>query len=501
MIPYRYYLNPRTGPYISSLLCGLCVGTLVTFDFDIGNLLHIDIFNTYILRRPVPFVFSSIVVFCVVAFGFIVARANSLWRMRVQISLTLIVLLCMAQFTKLTSDPIGDVIYPLLFLVWMIDVFMDRGEGIAWTPFYFFLLALLMTVLLSYLNATRIGLVFHSLLWFSKRFVVVILLINLLRREGSLEWLLKVFLWLTILAGLFALIQEAVFLSTGQMLVIGGLTEGTSNEILQPTSTGAFFRVTGFNNTPQYFGLNLVGALVLILYLILTPELRIIRSRIVLYVAFLILGIALWLTFNRGMYASLVLAAVVTLYVCRPRLTIHITAGLLLIPLAAATIYIVKPVVIYEAVDYLQAELSMKDLLARKEFLRRSLVGTSERHPIIGGGPLYGHFYTLSAKQWPAHNVTAEIAADYGFLGLLVYCLILLWLFGRLVSAVLVTKDKHRLRLAKAVLLSFTGVVLGVQNEPFFLNMLHWMYLGLAEGVAFFVLRSSRLPLRPRMLR
>jgi hypothetical protein len=507
----RVSVQPSRWPQLVGVLLGLSIGSLITFDFLISNYLHLQIQHLHVLRRlpvptlgpgpslhhsvhEVPYVLSGVTIFFIIAMGIFFMNVEAIWRRKFKVLLTLVIV--SYQTKALLSAgrlDISDVVLLMFLAVWVLHIFMNDDEELAFSPAFFLLLGFYGAMALSAVNGKFPSLVRLTLL--GKNLIVFVLLAYYLRNREMFRYFIKVLVVMTAVSSVIGIVQEVLYLRYGILLVGHTNVENRHSFLfLEETSLGTFLRVPGFLGVlPQAYGNTLAVVSTIVFYLILSPELKVFNHRMLLYPIFLLVVTNLILTFSKGVLLGFMSATVLALYLRKPAFFIQISAAFAAILLIGAILAMLKPSILRKAMDRVEAEFSYKEGKIRAELGRLSLAETMRRHQFIGVGVELGKKYTHHYFGWPAHNAFILVLAENGLVGFLLYSALLALILVRLISTLLVVKDDESRSIAKFLLAGFAAIIIHLQFDPFQHLQFIWIYLAAMDGFAGACLRGHHL--------
>jgi hypothetical protein len=478
--------------YLIPILIGLTFGGVAAFDFPIGRALGLR--EIPMVRLGPGWQLDLIWVEASYLFSFLFLLLTTvlflclrLWESRIKLLLLLLIL--SPQVYSLSPENLesANFIVPIFLFVTILDLFMEERLNVS--PIFFLILGLVAFMTLSVVNGKVPA--FGEVIKGVKHLCFFFLVFLSLRNLPLLRFALKVLIVVSVFSAVIGIIQVVGYSATGSPVAVGFVTED-SRELLYESSGGsATFRAPAFFGVPGVFGGTMAPVGAIILFLILLKESRLFGQQWILLLMLPPILTGLYLCYNRPAYAAFALGAVLALYLARPSLSLHITALLLLLPVAALLLLsIASPRLFEEGTEKIREEVSSGDLRDRLILNQRALIGAFTKHPIAGVGMGQGKIYTEDYRRWPAHSVATQAAADIGIAGAAIYLSIFVVAFIRLLPAIGSRSGEHR-DLAKVLLVGFIPLFFTMLNEPYFLKYpLSWIYVGLMESLT--VLASRR---------
>lgn len=401
------------------------------------------------------------------------------WNMRIKLFLIFLIL-SMHIFSITTGTfESTDIIVPAFLFFTALDLLI--GERLNASVLVFAILLLWAFMVLSIVNGQLPATV--RLLKETKYLSMFFLVLFSLRTLETLRFATKVFLVLACLSAVIGIIQEALFLSSGFLLVGNIPEENRGIFFFEPTDFGVMFRAQAFFGVPGTFAAVMAVAAAMIVHLLAAKGHHLFAHRLPLYPVLALLLTALSLTFARPAYAACALGAVLAIYLARPSRALHFTGLLALLLAMGLGVSVASPRLWEKGVDKVFEEVRAGDFMGRLTLNRRGLEGTFTKHPIAGAGLGRSFRYTEDYRGWPPHSVLIQAAADIGLFGALAYLAVFVLAFVRLVPVMGSTNAELRL-LARMFCVGFVALFSHMINEPFFIRYpLGWIYLGLMESL------------------
>jgi hypothetical protein len=514
-MPEPIRMSSRSNPwvYLIGVPVGLSIGTLIACDFLISNYLHLEIGNLYILRRipvptigpgpsfdfrveEVPYLFSGTIIFLLIGLGILCSQFEQIWRQRFKFLIAFLVVGYQTKaLIKLGGIDLGDVSVLLFLTIWLLHLLINEDRGFAISPTFFLVFTLFGATLFSAVNGRL-----PSLIWWRlevKFLVLFVLLSYYLRDRETFRYFIKALIVMTTVSSVIGIIQEFLYLEMG-MVFVGFVAKRDLKLMLEQTSLGPFLRVPAFFGTIQSFAITLAVVSTIVWYLILSPGLRVIQRRSLLYLSFSLLMVNLILTFSKGGLLGFLVASVLVLYLKKPSHALQITTAFASIMLIGMIGALLKPVLFWKTVDKVRAELSYGEVKLRAELLQLSLTESMRRHPWIGVGLGRGGKYTHNYFNWTAHNAFGVALAEVGLVGFLLYSLVFVVILSRLILSIILARDDETRAMGKFLLAGFVALLIHLQADPFFQLEFARLYWGMVEGFAAAALREHHvLPAAP----
>lgn len=331
-----------------------------------------------------------------------------------------------------------------------------------------------------------VGSFLSSLITMIKFLLIVFLIVNSIKNEDTLIFFLKWLVIVTTISSIIGIVQEAIFVRLGIPITGFFVDKDSMRFMFEETSFGTLMRVPAFFMTykPLSFFLN-TAMLIVFNYFIYKGPFDL-KKRLILISSFLLMFIALLLTFSTDGLLSVCIGLILSVLIWRPNLIVH---GFLLILIAMIAIYV------FNFADDIQSALSAQirwgEQRIRLQLAREGILGFVHRHPWVGVGIRNGDKYTGHFYGWPAHNAFILAADEIGVLGLFFYSALLCYTLSNLIKANLVVQEISDKWIPTSLLSGFIAFLITIQFHPFFIEKFTWMYMGVVQAYTLIVFRTG----------
>jgi hypothetical protein len=470
--------------FTAIFLLGLFVAAQIVFSPIIDNSIK-SFLRSYIgleLPRELEMIpFKSVLIFWLMVlsvFTFIrFIRTGVIWLIdkKEKIFVTSLLLSChLVGITSRKFDIPGFAVLVVLFF-WLIYIFKSEYYEIVWRHWYLLLLVLLLSILLSIVNGSRITLVLF--LRVIPAFIAFFLMVNLIRDRVTAFFSLKIYLLLATFSALIGIFQEIIYFYSG-ILLVGYIPEANRIYMWEPTFLGKLLRVPAF--TGWYLNLDylLSTALVIGVNLMLYSVFKGLKEKLILLAALILISIGFILTFSHGSILVVIFAVIISIFIRWRSLTIYfITIILIGLLVAYSSGFLTN--FVEEPKKYIITE----DIAIRIDLLRDGIAGFFNRHPILGNGIGRGPKYTSNVDQWAVHNNVVLVADELGLLGLFAYAALFFAAISRQVVSIFKVKNEKDKAVLLSLLISLIALMAMLQFQSLYLNIFLFMYLGLVEAI------------------
>jgi len=375
------------------------------------------------------------------------------------IVLTLI-LIVSCGFTGINVGPLEltDGAFLFVLCIWLVCSFIEHRPIVSPVPVLAMILVLFFLFVASIINGgitTIAGL--HSP---TMKLLYCILVIEIASRPRAHPVALRAFMGIAIMSAIVGILSSVVYILTGFAFTMDDLPEYQ----FKNTPFGKMLRCTAFLPRTQPFGHLMIIATCLALFLPMTLKRRL------LLVALFGLGIAF--TFSTGAAMTLAAVFLVWIIIRSPRHLLHyvtlVGSAVLLAHFTGLLAWVYEELIVpiggWGAGD-------------RVEF-NRVAVRIIREHPWIG----MGFRNVIRVLTTPIHNTYLQMAADIGCIGGAVFTALVLYLAVSVSVLARRTVNPETRALLKAFSLAMIGICIHFCVEPFYDNMITWMFLGLVTA-------------------
>lgn len=462
---------------------GFFVATQITFSPVIDCFIKFFLRSYIGLELPqilekIPFKYIFLFWFLIM-FVFIIKRilktGITVWLIENKEKIFITLLIISSQFIALTGGKleISDFTALSILFLWCIYTIADKEYKIIWTPLYISLLFFFLSILLSVVNGGQMS--FFKLPAVLKSITVFFLMINMIRNREITLFSLKIFISITTLSAIIGIFQEIIYFYTG-IEIVGVINEDAKRFMWETTSYGTLMRIPAFTSWYTILANYLSIALIIGINIILYPILKK-KEKIFLYIAMILMSIALYLTFSYSSILIVLSAFFISIMIRWPSLRIYLPVFLGLILLGFFSGFI--PDFLSEPKKYFITE----DLAIRIELLRDGITGFLNRHPLIGNGIGTGHRYTSNVDLWPVHNNFILIADELGLFGLFAYCIFFSIFIFRQAITILKLKNIKDKAVSLSLFLAFIAYLINLQVQAQHIDFFIFLYMGLTEAI------------------
>jgi len=453
------------------IVTGVFIGLMVTLDPFItiwtDNTIGLQV-SGYRLLKLYPFELTSI--FYIITILTIVVWTRLKGRLYPVREKILIGLIAASPQLKAISIGFIDVldIFIIFFLIlWLLETGED-GKLVLNTPLQLIVVLIVLSLILSLINGGPGSLI--TFLRITKTIIYSFVLINLVRRLDNLLWFFKSLFIVLVLSSLIAIIQEILFL-TSNIVIAGNVSAGTLDLMFQNTSFGRILRPPAFFGYPQAFARTLSFTIPVLSLFLIDPGMRR-YFRLRFYLPCLVtMSVALLLTYSRPSWIGTVMGILVFTYIRWPRLIIPSVVTLLFVITVALVTGLAGGIkqVIYE-------EIKLGGDLQDRLTLARESIEKIDRHLLIGNGLGMGSRLTTNVHNWPAHNAFILSIVNAGLVGFLLYSLSFVFIYLRLLPALLSGDGLVRL-ITLGVISGISAYLTSIQFMTGFMGHGYFIYI------------------------
>jgi hypothetical protein len=343
-----------------------------------------------------------------------------------------------------------------LTLFWIGLALLEHRPILTPKPVITLLAALMVCGVSSMINGRQNTLFF--LPGFVAKLAVVFLATNLIATPALLRMALKTLLTVAVVSALIAIASEIIYVTTGYAFT----TVDAPKEWFKSTPLGNIFRVVALNRTPQMLGHLMILGLALAICMPTT-----LPKRLLLFAP---LSLALVLTLSAGAIVSGLLVVALSPFMLRPSGSLHfvicyVSAGLVAY-LTGLLEWIFRTLLLPLAIDGIELRL---------QFIRIGWEAL-ERYPVLGTGlNNYGRVDSL----YPIHNAYLQMMAEMGILSGILFLSLIAYVTISCAVIVRRSQDSDLSYWLKGLVLGMVGIGAHMLAEPFYMEVLPWVYIGL----------------------
>ncbi len=456
----------------------------------IGLSVAIDPLATRFFEFGTPYLFTVFLFLIITGGVLLYCFQEFLLARRYQIVLILMIIGLQTTSIQAGID-IGELIIVTLVPLLLVDIWAGSDKKFLITPLTFMVVLFFMVIVAS-LTKDFNPLVIRKEI---KAVVIFFLMLNLLHWSQLNNSLARWFIIITSCSAIFALMQEWIYLATGEVLV-GNIDSISLKNMFEETALGSFFRVPAFTNGYREFALILsLSISLLTARLLYLPNCK--RKYWIL--ALFINLAAVSCTLAKDILLGLALGGAMLLFIYRPKFLWP--AGIVTVSLAAVmALFLTTTPGGWDSTSELVQTIPGMER-ERMQLNREGIEGLigSEDY-LLGAGVNAKNRYTDHHQGWKAHNAFILVADAGGLLALTAYSAIFLWLIYRLICINLVVRSVEQLALARGLLMFFFVALIALQFTSEYIEMIFWMYAAIVETFAiqimgFFPGRVSKMAL------
>jgi hypothetical protein len=450
-----------------AVLGGLLAGLLVAADAELTHV-WLSPLRASEWLRVVPYTATIAGVALAAAALALVAARERVWRARTVAAIGFV------MFCSHLGAVGGGVLNPLvaaiglLFALWLLERLATPLAP--WQPTMFAALAwLLMAAVLASVIGHHPREVFGGLFSFIPKFMLMLMLVDLIRDRGSASAAVNLLLGFAALFAVVGIAQVGIYLLTGREYAL-------SDELFRYAQTpfGHTLRASGLARTANQYAPPLAAACVLALGLLWTAAGR--GRRLLLAAVFVLSATAVMLSVVRGCWLAIAVGVCALPFIIRPAWSFY-WAGIGLVAAAAALASGLVQFVVQAVVG-----LSEAGATERWELLIEGLRAMLTHWNGVGihnFGP-----YSPSFERYPVHNAFGQVASELGVFGLAAMLALVGYVAWHLVVAIRAAGSDADRGFAGAVLGGLVTLVAATQSEPMGYSQFLLIYLALCEGCA-----------------
>lgn len=384
----------------------------------------------------------------------------------------------LTQFTISLHQMVKLDLSEFFLIVFLIAFFLralNTNEKIITTKLDAFNLLFAISILFATTNTTVFVFVLSSITLI-KFLIIPFLVVNLVYKENLLEFAVRWIIIFSTISAVFAIIQELVFLTTGTLLFVIP-DQHWLKFLFEYTSFGTFLRVPALFDKYRIFNCYLLISMAFVFNLLLYKTDMRLKLKILYVFSFILMLVALLLTFSKDSILSLVLVVFLSTIVRHPFLIIHGSVAILAFFLALHFFGLMD-----DLANFFSTMVTIDEPHVRLQLAREGLQGFM-RHPWLGVGPGLGFRYTCHYFQWPAHNSFIQAADELGIFGLLAFSLLMGYVLFILIRVnLLVKNDFVGIALLRGLLFAFVSYFIGIQFHPMYIDKTNWLLMGMAQS-------------------
>ncbi len=464
-----------TKTMIPHLLVGGMIGVVTAYDPIIANYLSGNVDMT-VLQRNVfklfPFEITSLV-FLSVLLIFVMAKICKVSAVDTEKAFIVITLITSQTSSLLALSSSSNIDASDFAALAFLGVLFCRGlmkQGtLRFTTMEFLNLILLIAMLLSVINGSFYTLAY--LAYPAKAFILAFLVINFVKDRDSAYYFIKVYILVTAISAVIAIVQEIAWL-TAEVPLIGFVSEKNMKLMFESSSMGKFLRVPAFTGLYRNLIVLVLPCLMIVWNLLLYEEFQKKRKWLLVGCVFILL-VTLFLTFSKDALLSAAVGMFVSVILWRPRYILHTV----LLSMLVGIVVIAGRFTDYIS-EYMDAMMRWQPERDRLQLAREAIVGIMDRHTYIGNGLFRSFLYTSHLKNWPPHNCLLSIACDIGIVGLLAYLLILAQMVYTSAKLYVLRSNNRDKCLSIGLSLGMICVFLDLQFHGAYIITTTWMVLG-----------------------
>lgn len=450
-----------------SVVIGLLVGGMAGMDSWVN---HKYPFNPFkgLFGYNIPYLYSIIILFLLLLGLCIFFKREELFQKRFFLSAAAVVL--PAGFGGISYGPLHLTHFFMLpVIIFFISVTLVEQRGI-YTPLpvISFLLLLGAFIVASIVNGLVLSIVaFYTLL---TKILVVLLITNLMIDYDVFKFALKCFMSIAFLSAIVAVISELVYLFYGYAFTMDQLPEFHYKH----TPFGKMLRVTAFMSSSQ----NLSHLVILGASLYVFSEMSPAKKTLIL----LTMATAVLFSFSSAAYLVFGGMLALALFIRKPSrwfLYLAVISFFLLVTYETGVLKFLYQNIL--------VKMSGKNVDDRIEYLQVGIEAL-KRHPFLGIGLKNIGRYSYT----PIHNAYAQVIVDIGIFGGMIFLFFVLYLLVTSIAWVKKLVGVEEERLVKGLLLGICALCMHFLFEPFYDNLISWMFMGFAAALPAIFLRKNQ---------
>jgi len=385
---------------------------------------------------------------------------------------------------------LSDVIFYLLFALWIYHLITDPEEHLRFFPWisFPFLLILIIAIANSGRNlapeivyAAALGTVF-------KNWLIFLYVANNLKKPKMVYAVTAIIILTLVHPSVIGFVQYL----KGDFLGLGFLGERTEAfEYFAGDQEGGF-RVTGTRGSPNRFGAFIYMILTIVLALLFAPIKR--KYKYILLPILALSGFTLLATYSRGAWTGFALAATIIVYWCMVRLNGRKVINLIIVLSIMATGFTSTVFLVKSIRDRLFLDDGGSSSI--RVHMKTNCYNMIKNNPLLGVG--FGN-YTEASKYydntgvigvsmefpWPVHNEYLLIAAEQGIPALIIFIFLLMVNFFMLFRIGCSNKDPIIPFIGIGFLGSFVAWCFHHQYDFFWVTIQSeiWVYIGVIQAM------------------
>lgn len=434
--------------------------------------------------RSFPYVLSLVLACSLAGALLLLPQVHWLWSEKERMAIVFVIIMGEFAGVQFGRFDVLEIATAILAGSWLILTLVERERTIQVSPVLFFTIAMTFLAILALVNRPPLS----GLVALGEKFVIFFLMVDLIRDRSLIKTAVRLLIWTGACSAVVGIGQFLLFALWGKIYVLDLPMGEDPISVLKPTPLGLMLRATAFFSNPASLNDYLLMASGVTLFAIVSA--RTWGGRFLYAGAFLLMAIAIVLTWSTMALIALGLMLFILPYVFRPSLTIHYSAAALLLILVS-----------YEA-GLLEGAYRTLEALGRDSgSIRMSILDVAaasfQRNPLLGVG--IQNFENVSMnffeegphlKGYPVHNAFLQMATELGIFGGLLFLGIVVFVLMRLALVLRVDAGQEQW-MFKGLLLGFVGIVVHMANEPMAYLGTLWLVIGVIEGAAITVLRTG----------
>lgn len=351
---------------------------------------------------------------------------------------------------------------------------LDNGRIIV-PPSFMWSLLLVSCAFLSVANGGMKSLLGSII--FIKSALLALLIPNMLRDRAQVTFFCWALIAVTAGSAVFAIIQEIIFVSTGELLVGFAVEAKSLRHLFEETSFGTLFRVTALNISYKHFSFLLASSLLLALSFYIFDRPTHGAPRRLLVPAIVLIAIALGLTFSKDALLGTMCGLVILVLVRWPFALVPAAGGF-----AILLAVLIGTDLGGELMRGLGADIHWGESRIRLQLARDGLYGVLNQETLIGRGVNSSARYTHNFNKWVPHNNLIAAAADIGLLGLMAFLTVMGQMLYRLLASAVRAADRNTRAIALGLFAGSLAILVSIQFHGLYILTVLWMMLGLADA-------------------
>jgi hypothetical protein len=433
-----------------------------------------------------PFMLSAGLAACGLLGVIILLRLERVWQQKELWAIGCVIFA--AQFAGVSFGKLDALEFAVLILVvfWLVQAFVEVDRSVQVTPFFFPMMGILFLAVFHFIQRPPIT----SYIAIGEKILMFLILVDLMRTRKAIMIIARCIVWMGVFSAIVAIIQFSLFLFWGIVWTIG-VSEEAAHSMLKPTLIGMVVRAMAFFPNPAGLNTYLLFACALGISFVFQSQETRLKLAYVAAVGFM--AVAVVLTWSAGALICLAAIFVLTIFIFRPALSIHMSAAFLL---CGILIYLSGlHHVVLEIVKGFGGKTSGS---VRIELLELA-VASLDRNLFIGMGlQNFGRFSgnLFPTGPWlfkyPVHNGFIQMTTELGIIGGLTYLFMIVLMSVRLVMVLWGQLDRELALIFKGMLLGWLALLGHLQVEPMAYESTLWVIWAVMEGAVIIVFRSRR---------